>query len=69
MPVLERGLEGGEVAELGRQPLQAVEDARHFALRPLDLLHADLGERAAQLIVEPDESLDSGDARFRRSVD
>src|SRR5690242_4063089 len=58
---LERGLERGEVRQLFGQALQALEDARHLALRPLELLVAHLSERAAQLVVEADEALDAGD--------
>jgi hypothetical protein len=36
----------------------------HLALRPLDLLHADLRQRATQLIVQSDEAFDSRDTRF-----
>src|SRR5262245_23112769 len=67
MSVLERGFERSQVAELARQPLQALEYPCDFALSPLDLLHADLRERASQLIVEPDEPFDSRHARFSDS--
>src|SRR5678815_1217740 len=58
VPVLESRLERGEVRELFGEPLQAVEDAAHFALRPLELLRAHLGERRPQLIVQSHQPLD-----------
>src|SRR5689334_7425958 len=64
MPVLESGLERSQVAQLRREPLQALKHAIHFALRPLDLLQAHFRQRAAQLIVQCDEALDARHPRL-----
>src|SRR5262245_54941881 len=67
VPVLERRLERRQVRELFGELLQAVENAAHFALRPLELLRAHLGERGAQLIVQSHQPLDPRHARFRHT--
>ena len=48
--------------ELVVQALQTLEHAIDLALRPLELLRADLRERATELIVQRDEALDARDA-------
>src|SRR3989442_13459232 len=62
VPLVERGLQGGQVRELLRQTPEGLEDAGDLALGPLELLRGYLRERAAQLIVEGDHALDAGDA-------
>src|SRR5438093_1692135 len=51
--------------ELVGQTAEALEDPVHLPLGPFELLRADLGERAAQLIVEGDKAVDARDAGIR----
>ena len=62
---LEGGLQGGEMLKLVGQAPKALEDAVHLTLGPFELLRADLGECAAQLIIEGDEAVDARNPGIR----
>src|SRR5262249_37987456 len=51
--------EGRQMVQLVGEALETLEDSIDLTLRPLQLLRAHLGERAAQLIIDGDQAIDT----------